>query len=277
MVFKFTELFETKYIYLTFHKDVNYVLNKCAALQKDPNVPCHPLNETCRKLFDCAKSAAPIEFDLAEAVITSDITPCITDFIRKGFVFKDSSNVYRNSILQENARRAKISTENYISLPTFNLNMKVSDWIKSLPADEVIKPSAQNTDLYIPLVVMATLLRHKLNFCLDDIQKQYFTFIANRLSVSSLKLFDEFFVYVPDEGVYVQQFNPTGYVQSLGLVGIEEAATAAYLVPTAITKKRALDIDKEFDTDIFTNIFNECHRIVQGFIANRKVHLDDVL
>ena len=35
MVFKFTELFETKYIYLTFHKDVNYVLNKCAALQKD--------------------------------------------------------------------------------------------------------------------------------------------------------------------------------------------------------------------------------------------------
>ena len=111
-----------------YHTTVNYVLNKCAALQKDPNIPCHPLNETCRKLFDCAKSAAPIEFDLAEAVITSDITPCITDFIRRGFVFKDSSNVYRNSILQENARRAKISTENYISLPTFNLNMKVSDW-----------------------------------------------------------------------------------------------------------------------------------------------------
>ena len=33
----------------------------------------------------------------------------------------------------------------------------------------------------------------------------------------------------------------------------------------------------KFGVDIFTNIFNECYRIVQGFMANRKVHLNDVL
>lgn len=209
--------------------------------------------------------------------MTSDITPYITEFTRKGLVFKDSGNSYRNKLLQENARRITISKDNFVDLPTFDLNMKASDWIRNLPSDVVLVPSVHNVELYLPLVVMAMLLRHKLNFCIDNIQSAFFQYFKDKLSLEVLSKFDEFFVYVPNEGVYIQSFNPKGYIQSLGLVTIEDAVTAAYLVPTAITKCRAIDLDEKLGIQAFKPIFNECRRIVNSYIENRKVHLDEVL
>lgn len=270
MVFKFIDLFETKYLYLTFRKDVDYLLGKCVALKQNSNLESNPFNAECAKLYDAVRSAAKIEFDLAGVSMTSDITSLITKYIAQGLVFKDSSNAYRNIILDEDARRVHIDKSQYVALPEFNNSMQAVDWIQSLRKDVVYLPDANNQEIYVPLVIMTIMLRPSVQFCLDNIQGNFFKFIADRLNVQELEKYSEFYVYVKGEGTQIMQFNPKGYIQSLGLVSIEEATTAAYLIPTVVGRER---LNKD---PIFSRIFAACNHIIQNYRMTRKVTLSEI-
>lgn len=270
MVVKFTDLFETKYFYKTIGKDVSHVLKTCLRIQQEGYVPKAALNSVCSKVYDCFKVSAPVDFDLAGAVITSDVTPYINLYASYGLHFIDSTNAERNRLLQENVRRLAIDKSNFVPLPEFNLDTNTKDWIVSLRKDVTYLPGVNDKEIYVPLVIMATMLRPSIKFCLDNIGREFFTYIANRLPTYELHKYKEFYL-VTNEEIRTVTFNPMGYVQKMGYVDLDTALTAALLVPTVVGTERI------YDDPMFRSIFRDCNSQINRFKETRKPTLEEIL
>lgn len=266
---KICDIYNTKYFYITMGKDLNYMWNTCLALQSNSSLEYNVGNDLLGKVYDCFKTGAPVEFDLAGAKITSDVTRQVIEFLRKGIVMCDTENPSRDVILKENMRRFSINL-NTLPLPNYSIDTNVKDYITSLTTDVVYLPTNNNPEVYVPLLVMITILRPKVQICLDNLGQAVLNFVANKLTVDVLQEYDEFYMITP-EGIQIVNKNNGIYVQSLGLVSLSDAMTVANFVPTVFGKERL------FEDSNFKSIFVDCTKMLNRYRSTRKRYLSDIL
>ena len=265
---KICDVYNTKYFYVTMGRDLSYMWNTCLTLRSSPNADYNVGNAQLGTIYDCFKTGAPVEFDLAGARLTSDVTRIVIDFIRRGIVMCDTESSWRDNILKENYKR--LHTElTTVPLPTYTWDMSAKDYIQSLQTDVIYQPPSVNPEVYIPLLVMITMTRPKVQICLNSVGIALFNFVANKLPYDVLSKYSEYYM-ITREGIQIVNKDNI-YVQNLGKVTLDEALTSANFIPTIFGNER-LNNDPDFK-----GIFMECLKMVNRYRSTRKPLLSDIL
>ena len=272
MRFKLTEVFNTRYLYVTIGADILYMFSSCKRIKDDPTAVVNVGNDMMGQIYDCFRHGSAVEFDLADAKITPDVIKIINDYQRAGFKFVDSAEAWRNGILKENERRLSIDTSDFVPLPCIPpKGVKPEVYIKELRSDVVYKPVNENRKTFIPLLAMITILRPSVKICLDEFYRDLFTFVSKLIMREDLYLFDEFYVLTP-EGVDVIKKDQTYYVQQAhSYVPFEVLLDTAILIPTDFGKKGL------FNHKAFKTAFDVCLSHVNAYLNSHSVTISEVV
>lgn len=271
MRYKMTDLYNTRFFYITLRTDLNYLFTTVKCLQADQNYPHNVGNELIGKVYEAAKCGAPIEFDFAGAKITPDIVTLLMHYAAEGFVFVDSKDYWRNEIFKVNRERAAVDTSVFVDLPKYDTNMLVKDYIQSLDKNVKYRIPVVDADIYLPLSVMIMLARPSITLLVNNKALDLFTFVGERLTVSDLFDYKTFYFTSP-EGTQVLDFSSgKAYVQRLGEVDLITASTAGVLVPEDFGKVKLLG------KPCWDNLFKECLRIITRYRSTRKVTIAELL
>lgn len=266
-----TELYNTKYFYLTLRSDLDYLFTTVKGLQADENYQHNVGNEMLGRVYQAAKSGAPIEFDFAGAKITPDVVTSLMFYSNQGIVFVDSKDAWRDNIFKLNRERAKIDRSEFVELPKYELDILVKDYIQSLDKSVKYKVPLNESDIYLPLTVMILLARPSIQLCIDSFAKDLFTFVGEHLTVGDLCEYDKFYFTSP-EGTQIMDFSSgKAYVQRLGEVDLITASTAGILVPEVFGRAKLLG------TTCWDNLFKDCLRIVNRYRSTRKMTIAELL
>lgn len=265
---KICDIYNTKYFYVTMGRDLSYMWNTCLALQKDSKAVHNVGNPLLGTIYECFKTGAPVEFDLAGARITSDVTYIILNFLNQGIVMCDSESKWRDTILKENMRRFAIHLET-VPLPTYNLNNSVKEYIQNLQTDVIYQPPVTELEVYLPLLTMITILRPNVTICLNNIGISFMNYVATKVPFEVLERYDELFMVTPEGIQRVHKDNI--YVQNLGKVSLFEAMSVANFVPAVFGSERL------FTDPAFREIFNSCLATINRYRSTRKPLISDIL
>lgn len=271
MRFKIKELYNTKYLYITLNADLVYLFSTCEQLQKDKSYVYNVGNELLGKVYDAVKSGTTVEFDFAGTKISPDVVNTLNLYASKGFVFVDSKDSWRDEIFKTNRERLAIDTSGFIDLPKYDSSMMIKEYIESLDKTVSYKVPMVDADIYIPLTVLIMLTRPSIKILLDSKAKDLFTFVGERLTVSDLMQYKQFYFTTP-EGTQVLDFSSgKAYVQRLGYSDIVTACTIGTLVPIEFGSIKLLSID------CWDNLMKECLGIINRYRGTRKVTLEELL
>lgn len=267
MQFKLTEVYNTRYFYKTTYKDLNYLFNSCLEIANGSTYAFHAGSKTIADIFDCFRNGTFVEFDFDGAALTSDVTCTLPSYITKGLHFIDSKNSLRSSIFKENERRLSIDKSDYTVMPPFTVDMNVNSYITEMRKDATYTIPLVDSNVYIPLAIMTTMVRPSIKFSLDNKGIDLLTFMANRLTPAILEKYDEFYQVTP-EGILITSISDIN-VQRKGKVSLTDALTEANFVPTVFGTKRI------FEDPDFRPIFVDCNRILTRYRKTRKSKLSD--
>lgn len=274
MRFKIVDVFKTKYFYVTTGRDLNYMLNTCVALRSNPTFQYNAGSPELDEVYSAVKSGAPVEFDLADARITSDVTTTINMFARQGVVFVDSSAPWRDSILAENRRRLSLESQykDAIELPKLSMYDSAIDYIQALSKDEVYLVPPNDLNITIPLVTLITIFRPSVKLLIDNIAGELFKYVGEFFTEANLEEYNEFYISTP-EGVSTWKRGTPLYVQRIHNkeCDLSEALTVADVVPTVFGKER-LNQDR-----IFRLIASDSNNRLNYLKSKQPVKLSDVL
>lgn len=268
---KLRDLYNTRYFYITYQKDLVYLFSTILDLQNDQTISYNVGNNALGKVFDAVKVGAKLEFDLASTKITPDVLMTIKTYAEKGIVFVDTEDSLRDYILKENRRRMQIDTSDFVTLPTYTGESLVKEYIVSLDKNTKYKIPNHDEDIYIPLVYMIMVTRPKIVIDLGGQCTAFFEFVGSKLTVHDLNKYKEFYYTSPEGTMIVDFSNGDVNLQRIGYCNIERALTTGTLVPTVLGKERLLDEDCWFV------IFRLCLNILNGYRATRKKTLSEVL
>lgn len=270
MQFKLKDLYNTKYFYVSYCKDINYLCLNILELQKNNNHQCNIGNDEIAKVYNAAKNAAEIELDLAGCQFTPDVYNVVLNYIQKGLRFIDTELEWRNEILQLNWNRFRMSV-NSIPLPKYSTDMSVPDYIRSLEKDVVYKVPDNDEGIYIHITFLITYTRPSIQLYLGNKVKAFMEYVGSKLILSDLLQFHEFYLTTP-EGTRIVDFSKGDvYVQHVGYTDIEGALTSGVLVPTVVGKEK---LNKY---PCFRRILKDSNDRMNNYIGGRKRKLNEVL
>lgn len=265
-----TELYNTRYFYITYQRDLVYLFSTFLALRQDPNYEYNAGNEKLDKVYRAARVGAAVEFDLANAKISPDVFPTIQSYAEKGIIFIDSKDSWRNNILALNRERMKVDMSEFVTLPAYDGTILVKDYVKSLQkGTKYILPN-NNPEVYIPLTYIAMVLRPSLIINLGGQCNAFFNFVGSRFTIKDLEEYKRFYFTSP-EGTMILDFSQGDcYVQRIGYCDIEQALTVGSLVPTVLGEERL------FEKGRWQIIFKNCLSMLNGYRATRKHTLGEL-
>lgn len=265
MTVKLTDIYLTRYFYISFASDLNYLFNSIIGIHNKTNLHPHAGSELMEQIFEEVRKGNTVVFDLAHAKFTPDTIDIILSNMRNGIKFTDSYDEGRLNILRYNETAIYNSTLESIELPPYDSNMRVSEYIKSLQKNTLYHLPASNRSMYLRLAYMITVLCPSVSIKLDSDTKSFFTFIANNFTISDLKKYDKFY-YISDNGIMIIEFkNGTTTLQHNKVMTIEEVLETGMLVPTVLGTKNL------YEEEPWTMIFNQCYKIVSEW-RNNQVH-----
>lgn len=272
MKFRIVDLFNTKYFYVTTGKDLNHVLNAVCVLRKDSSIDFFAANEKIAQLFSCAKAGTPIEFDLAEARITSDVAVTIQLYAQKGLTFIDTNLPWRNIIFEEGRERLKLAQEltDLVPFPVYDFKTSAQEFIQSLSKNVMYTVSTSNIDVDVPLAILTTIYRPSVKLHIDNVLQPMFNLLADFITPYTLEQYDEFYVLEP-EGLSIWRKGNPLHIQRLGYCSLEDALTTAIIVPTAFGRDR-LNNDL-----VFREIANNCIMRLNNLKMSQAVQLSDII
>lgn len=271
MQFKLTELYNTRYFYVTYCTDLTYLFSTFLKLQKDKTAPYNIGNELLGQVYDAAKSGAPVQFDLANCKLTPDVIPIIRRYAAEGLEFIDTKDSWRNEILATNRQRRSIDVAQFPDLPKYDPSMKVLDYIEALDKNITYRTPTNDANIFIPLLYMILVARPSIKVNIGAHCNDFFTFVGSRLSFSDIEHYDEFYLTTPEGTSIVNFSNGSIYVQNIGLADKEKALTVGTLVPTVFGKEKLLQVD------CWRSIFKDCLNQLNGYRATRKQTLEEIL
>ena len=74
MTVKMYDIYKTRYLYLTYDRDLLFLFESIDKLRADPTLDITSESPIIQSIFDAAKAAADITFDMAGVNMTSDIS-----------------------------------------------------------------------------------------------------------------------------------------------------------------------------------------------------------
>lgn len=274
MVVNLVDMYNTKYFYLPFGKDLTYLFTTCNTLRSTPNLEVHAGNEKIAKVFDCFRVGAEVKFDLAGGHYTSDITPILLTAQRDyGMLLIDSKERWREKILRENDRRFaefKNGVQDTTQLPVLSQSEKAVDFIRSLSKDVVYEvPVSYPQEIWLHLITLISIFRPSVQLYLCNRESALLEHVARQLAPSDLDEFDEFYM-ITKQGIEVVNRSEEIYVQQLGYTDIDGAQSFASFVPTDFGKKQLKD------HPAFRVIANASIHELNKYKNARKVTLDEL-
>lgn len=271
-VFKLTELYKTKFFYLTFNNDLVYLFTKIIDLGKDPNISYHAGSPLHEKLFEAVKKGEDVKIDLAGARFTPDTTPTIDTYIQAGVNFIDSKDKVRNEVLSENASRYAIDRSEFKLLPKFSNTDKITDYMSALSREVVYTVPESHEELYVPLTILIMLFRPTIKFCLGSKERTIFNHIATVFTSHELSQYDEFY-FITNNGVMIIAPNGKGLydIQEKSDLTLNEVLGYGNLVPTIIGKKRLAGEEP------WASLAKRCFTLVDSYKFTYQPTLGEVL
>lgn len=271
MQFKLTELYNTRYFYITYKKDLVYLFNTIITLRVNRNHPYNIGNAMLGQVYEAAKSGAHIQVDLAGSKLTPDTVTTIQEYSAKGIEFIDTKDAGRNQILAVNRERLKFNKKDFVELPEYNPSDSVVDYLQTLNQSTIYMLPNHDQTVFIPLTYMILVVRPTIQIALVNYCSDFFNFVGNRLTLNDLLPYNEFYLTTPDGTTVVDFSKGPVYTQRIGAVDMEEALTLGTLVPTVLGKER---LHKQAP---WNSIFKYCLNSLNGYRATRKQALDEVL
>ncbi len=264
MTVKLKDLYKTKYFYVTFAIDLNYLFNSIIGIQNKTNLNPHAGSELMEQIFEEVRNGRTVVFDLANAKFTPDTVGIITAFQRQGIKFTDSADIGRTRIIQYNETAIYNSALESVQLPDYDGNMRISEYIQSLNKGMLYHLPPVNKDMYLHMVYMILVLRPSIGIKLESDSEKFFSFIANYFTVDDLRNYDKFY-FTSDNGVTLIEFrNGTTTLQGNKVVSIEGALEHGSLVPAVLGKERL------YKQEPWTMIFNQCNRMISEWRNNQS-------
>lgn len=269
---KLTDLYDTKYFYVSFKNDLTYLFDNVLKLSRGENINPNVGNDKIGEVYNCARVGTPLEFDIADAHFTSDCTSYLVTYAKKGIVFVDSSNYWRNKILETNRERVAEAVQyaDEIPLPAFKVDDSAPDYIQALSKDVVYRISPNNQDVVLPLTTLIIIYRPSIKLHIDDVAIPLFRYVARFITPAEAKRFGEYYM-VTAEGISVVEKADKIYVQQLGTVDFETASTVADFVPTDFGKVRLTN------DPLFRVIAQQCLNVLNEYKSRKPLRLQDVL
>ena len=276
MTVKLTELYNTKFFYITTGKDLTYLFTTCASLRANPELKVNAGNNLMEQVFSCFRVGAPVTFDLADGRFTSDVTHIILTAQRDYKMdIIDSVNIWRNDILAENKRRIDANDaaggyENMTQLPVLKREDKAIDFIKALDKTVAYSvPVTYEKEIWLQLCTLIQIFRPSVTLYLNGREALLLDYVASRLTPFDLKSWNEFYM-ISDEGVQVVDTRKPIYVQRLGYCDVDQAMAVASFVPTDFGRKVMKDVP------VFRAMANECIRALNTYKNQRSVTLAEL-
>lgn len=270
MVFKLTELYNTRYFYKSYYDELNVMFNTIMDLKKDSNTPYFAGSDMQGKIYEAFRLAADVKFDLADAKISSDITGLIRKAARNGIEFIDTKDAYRNTILTVNRERNSIDKSNFIELPPYDPDSTLKDYIGALSTETVYTVPNSSPEIYIPLSYLILASRPSIRLDLNTEAPKFFRYVYERIPQDIFTKYNEFFFTTP-EGTMIVDFN-SGYIdtQRIGRVTMQEAMTVGTLVPTALGKEKLIS------NPDWRSLSEICLKSLNNYRATKKQFLSDL-
>ena len=268
-VFRVKELFNTRFIYITFCKDFTYMLENCIRLKDDKTWQYNAGNEVQEELYAAVLNGDTPVFDLKDCVLTTDASLLIFKYQDKGFIFIDTQDAARHRILEENTRRIAELPETVV-LPKFDMRKSIVDYINSLDSSLVYE-YPENSELYRSLIILIAMTRPKVKIVMDNVMAEVLTTVSSLLTLEVLRKYDEFYYYT-QEGVEILKLdNGILHTQRLGDVPLEVASHGGYLVPTVFGNQRLMN------SEDWEPVFNKALKSVNNLIKLRPRTLREIL
>ena len=271
MQFKLVELYNTRYFYITYKKDLVYLFNTVLALRENRNHPYNIGNAKLGQVYEAAKTGAPLQFDLAGCKLTPDTTTTIQEYACKGIEFIDTKDYGRNQIFITNRERQKISNQEFVELPVYNPSDSIVDYMQALDSSITYMLPNHDANVFIPLAYMIQVVRPTIRIAFVNCCSDFFNFVGDKLTLGDLQPYHEFYLTTPEGTTVVDFAKGPVYTQRIGTVNMEEAMTLGTLVPTVLGKER---LHKQAP---WNSIFKYCLNSLNGYRATRKQTLDEVL
>jgi hypothetical protein len=240
-------------------------------LQQDKTTVYNAGNDLLESVYDAAKSATAIQFDLADCKLTPDVIPTIRNYMSQGIEFIDTRNSWRNTILAENRKRLSINTSAFINMPKYDPTEQVLTYVQSLSKDVTYKIPYNEPEIYIPLTYIVMVARPSIRINIAAHNLDFFSFIGSRLTLADIENYTEFYFTTQEGTIIVKLEDGLILTQKSGRVDLESALTIGYLVPTVLGR------DKIIQESCWNLIFKECLGLLNGYRATKKLTLDEVL
>lgn len=236
MVVKLTDLYNTKYFYISICKDLTYLFSSCWQIQHNTSLQMHAGNEKIAKVFDCFRTGAPVQFDLAGGKYTSDACTVIQNAQREyGIQFIDTECAWREQLFRENEERLKYAAsvaDNTTPLSILECGEPTIEYIRSLEKGIVYSvPFNYPTSIWMQVVTLINIYRPSIKLYLQGRESQLLSFIAKQLIPEDLNRFDTYYMLTP-QGIQTVRRGEKIYVQQLGYTDVSDALTVADFVPT---------------------------------------------
>lgn len=236
MVVKLIDLYNTKYFYISICKDLTYLFSSCWQIRNNTSLQMHAGNEKIAKVFDCFRTGAPVQFDLAGGKYTSDACAVIQNAQREyGIQFIDTECEWREQLFRENDERlqyAKSVVDTTTPLPILERGEPTIDYIKSLQKGIIYSvPFNYPGNIWMQVVTLINIYRPSIQLYLQNRELQLLSFIAKQLIPEDLNRFEEYYMITP-QGVQKVRRGEKIYVQQLGYTDVAGALTVADFVPT---------------------------------------------
>lgn len=272
MTYMIKELVDTRYLYVSIGKDLEHLLDTCKQLRSNPEFNYFSGNALQEKLFQDVKAGDDPVFDFADTKITTDVANLsVLRFVTSEFKVIDSKDAKRDSVFKESQRRLACTYENVTIFPDWQVRQSPKDYIKNLRLDCTYVLPTSTTQQIKALVIMATILRPKLKFVINNVQREIFDYIAPFLTPEVLEKYDEFYYSTPEGIEVLKLVDGLLDTQRLGKVPILEAASAGHLVPTAFGTERL------YEDPAWRPIFDSCYGVLQQCERERKKNLFEVI
>lgn len=269
---RLVDIYNTRYFYLSYCKDLTYLFTSYLNMRENKSLQCHAGNDLMKQVFDCAHSNADVEFDLANAKLTTDAIRTVQYYAQRGVLFVDSADAVRNIILQNNRTCASLATNDMVDLPMIKFDQTLKDYLNSL-SREVTYTATQVTDehLLFPLALIILIRRPTIKLNMTHHLPKFMRFVSELLPMDFVLQFDEFFFTTTEGTRTVKVYNGKIATQQRGDISVEEAMTIGYLVP-AVLGTRNLSTEPVWDSTM-----SHCISIVNACKKKKDLFLSEVL
>ena len=272
MTVKLVDIFNTKYFYITFRKDLSYLVNCVNKVREDQSLQLHAPSEKFAEVLRSVAAGEELTIDIAGARFTPDTEPMLHSMISADITLTDTELNWRRTLLEENVLRNGLRSTNSIPLPDFTYTTNIKEYIHELRTDVMYSRNALDNYVQLALVTLITVTRPSVTLSGDFFELGLFDYVNSRLSVTDIEKYDKF-IMRSEEGVRVVDFsnNGTVFIQGLGYVDYIDAVSKVSFIPAVFGTVTLLR------DDAFSSLIHDAFMIIQQYQQSRPKMLYEVL